>query len=83
MSNDVAEIQSTFCSIGVQAAQEQIQNKLNLLARFKVTGAEAKRNIIRSLSRASGVNQNSAFKESASLIQISEIKEDGKWIVLK
>jgi|GEM_PF-6156767 len=54
MSTDVVEIQSTLNSIGVQAAPEQIQNKLSLLAQFKVTCPEAKRNIIRSLSRAAG-----------------------------
>ncbi len=55
-NNDVAEIHATLKNIGVTAAPEQIENKLKTLARFNVTGAEAKRNAIRSLARAAGVD---------------------------
>jgi replication factor A1 len=82
-NNDVADIQATLKNIGVEATPEQIQNKLDALARFKVIGSEAKRNTIRSLAKAAGVDASAAFKGSSAPVRIADIKEDGKWVSLK
>ncbi len=82
-NNDVAEIQATLQNIGVTATPEQIQNKLDALARFKVIGSEAKRNTVRSFAKAAGVDANAAFKGASTPVQVADIKEDGKWVSLK
>jgi hypothetical protein len=66
-NNDVAEIQATLKNIGVSVTPEQIENKLKTLARFNVTGAEAKRNATRSLARSAGVDPSALYKGSSTL----------------
>ncbi|MCG2737898.1 MAG: hypothetical protein L6282_16065 [Candidatus Methanoperedenaceae archaeon] len=83
MSNDVADIQATLKNIGVTATPEQIQNKLNALLKFNVTGNEAKRNVARSLAKGAGVDPLAVFKAGSTPVHISEIKEDGKWVSLR
>jgi replication factor A1 len=82
-NNDVAEIQATLKNIGVIATPEQIEYKLKTLARFKVTGAEAKRNATRSLARAAGVDPSALYKGSSTPVHVADVKEDGKWVSLK
>ena len=82
-NNDVAEIQATLQNIGVTATPEQIQNKLDALARFKIIGSEAKRNTVRSLAKAAGVDASAVFKGGSTPVRIADIKEDGKWVSLK
>lgn len=82
-NNDVAEIHATLKNIGVTATPEQIENKLKTLAGFNVTGAEAKRNAIRSLTKAAGIDPSALYKGSSTPIHIADVKEDGKWVTLK
>jgi len=48
--------------IGCSYPIYEIQNKLNALATFNVTGNEAKRNVVRSLAKGAGVDPVAAFK---------------------
>jgi len=82
-NNDVAEIQATLKNIGVTVTPEQIENKIKTLARFNVSGAEAKRNATRSLARAAGVDPSALYKGSSTPIHVADVKEDGKWVTLK
>lgn len=77
MSNDVADIQATLKNIGVTATPEQIQNKLNALVKFNVTGNEAKRNVVRSLAKGAGVDPLAAFKAGTTPVHIARSKKTG------
>jgi replication factor A1 len=78
-----ADIQATLKNIGVTTTPEQIENKLKTLARFNVTGTEAKRNATRSLARAAGVDPSALYKGSSTPVHVADVKEDGKWVTLK
>ena len=82
-SNDTAEIQAALKDIGVTATPEQITAKLNALKQFKVTGNEAKRNVIRALAESAGIDPSDIYKGNSALIKIADIKESGKWVTLK
>src|SRR3990172_3906757 len=82
-NNDVAEIQANLKNIGVTVTPEQIENKIKTLARFNVSGAEAKRNATRSLARAAGVDPSALYKGSSTPVHVADVKEDGKWVTLK
>lgn len=82
-SNDVAEIQVTLKNIGVEATPEQIEKKIKSLAQFKVTGAEAKRNAMRSLAKAAGVDPAALYKGSSTPVHVADVKTDNQWVILR
>ena len=82
-NNDVAEIQVTLKNIGVEATPEQIEKKIKSLAQFKVTGAEAKRNAVRSLAKAAGVDPAALYKGSSAPIHVGDVKADNQWVTLR
>ncbi len=82
-NNDTAEIQAALKDSGVTATSEQITARLNALKQFKVTGNEAKRNVIRTLAESAGIDPFNTYKGKSALIKIADIKESGKWVTLK
>ncbi len=82
-SSDVADIQATLQNLGVTATPEEITNKLNYLATFRVTGAEAKRNVIRCFARSAGIDPSALYKGNSAPVRIADIKEDGRWVTLR
>ncbi|MBE0522207.1 MAG: replication factor A [Candidatus Methanoperedenaceae archaeon] len=74
-TNDVASIQATLKNAGVEVTPEQINEKFQQLLEFKVTGPEAKRNVLRSLAFAAGIEMNSLYQNGETVpVTIGEIR---------
>jgi ssDNA-binding replication factor A large subunit len=82
-NNDVADIQATLKEIGVSATLEQITARLNALEKFRVTGNEANRSVIRTLAESAGIDPSTIPKGNSSPIMIADVKEKSKWVILK
>jgi len=56
MKNDALKIQAELKKSGIKVTCEQVEDKLQLFAKFKVTGYEAKRGGIHVIEKAAGVS---------------------------
>lgn len=74
-TNDVASIQATLKNAGVEVTPEQINEKFQKLGEFKVTGDEAKRQVLRSLAFAAGIEMNTLYQNGETVpVTICEIQ---------
>lgn len=56
LKDDALKIQAELKKKGITVTCEQVQDKLQLFAKFKVTGDEAKRGVIHVIEEATGVS---------------------------
>ncbi len=85
MKDIATKIESRFSELGINIKPIDIETRLDqLVSKFKVPPEEARRNVINYFLKEYNIPRAEFFTpRETSVVKVSDIKEDGKWVTLR